>query len=410
MLWIAGNGSPNCTTVLIGAEDKETAGLHISCNEWPLVERVVILLPAARTNAALIGLLACVAECQQACESSPFKAPSLFQSLESVDPAVRAIADALAALQIGLRRFDAALVTNASAALLDAQQRTPSIPAATAASLRMMAAFTENFGQNLLSQWSQPGYFVHESHDSRNKNWWKNSPELGASIFKASELFRTTVTGPHGEAFKAVRSWLEALRAEVLKLHLGGSAAYSGGVIRSEGSAFLIASAFLTFSADLHMEQGRYVLGLIFLHRASEWMMASLCDSKNMLSYTYRDGPRLHSSGESLTYSALLIELLTVDSTALKGKEEAFKSLNAWRNLLVYTHHMSAPRPEDAKHLFSVVRSTLPALGGEEWRGCLDVLRQPFPVKIVDLIDPFEELRSGFSITTPQELLAELGL
>ncbi|MEA9589197.1 hypothetical protein VC279_19910 [Xanthomonas sp. WHRI 10064A] len=410
MLWTADSATPDRSTVLIGVEDKETAGLHISCKQWPLVERVVVVRPAARPYVALISLLACVTGCQQACEADPFKAPILFRSLEAVDPTVRAIADALAAMQIGLRRFDGALVANASAALLDAQQRSPSIPASTAASFRMMAAFTENFGQGLLSEWSQPGFFVHDTHDSSNKNWWKNSPSLGSSIFRTSELFRTTVTGTHGEAFKEVRSWLDGLRGEVLKLHLGGNAAYSGGVIRSEGSAFRIASAFLTFSFDLHMDQGRYVLALMCLHRAAEWMMASLCDSNKMLVYTNKSGPRLRSSNESLTYSALLLELLAADSTALKGKEKEFESLNSWRNLLVYTHHMSAPKPDDAKDLLSVVRSTLPALGGKDWRDCLTVLKRPFPVQIADLIDPFKELRSGFSVSTPEELVAELGL
>jgi hypothetical protein len=78
--------------------------------------------------------------------------------------------------------------------------------------------------------------------------------------------------------------------------------------------------------------------------------------------------------------------------------------------LLIYTHHMSAPKPDAAKELFLGVRSTLLALGGQEWRDCLAVLEKPFPVQLADLIDPFKELRSGFTVTTPQELLAELGI
>jgi len=410
VLWVAGNATPDRSVVLIDAQDRETAGLHISCREWPTVERVVLVRPAARPYVGLVSLLACLPDCQKACDRSPFEVDNLFKSLESVDPAIRSIADALAALQVGLRRLDGQLVASASAALLDAQRRSPPMPPSTASSFRMMAAFTTHFGRDVLSEWSQPGFFLHDSHHYSNRNWWKNKPSLGSSLFKVAQIFKDTVTGTHGEVFKPVRGWLEGMRSEVLKLHLGGSAAYSGGVARSEGSVFLTASAFLAFSADQHMAQGRYVLALLCLHRASEWMMAALCDSHAMLDYTSKSGPRIRSSGKPLSYAELLTELITFDSAALNGKNVEFDSLNAWRNLLVYTHHMSAPKPDAAKQLFAVVRSTLPSLGGGEWRDCMATLEVPFPVLIADLIDPFEELRSGFSVTTPDELVAELGL
>jgi hypothetical protein len=410
VLWIAGNPPPNRRIVFIGLQDKETAALHISCEEWPSVKQVVVVLPAAMPYLGIISVLASLEACEQACESIPFSAAALLESLDSVDESARAIAEALAALHLGLRRFDGPGVVDACASLLDAQRRAPPLPTSTASSITMIAAFAENFGRGLLSEWSQPGYFLHENHHPRNKNWWKTPPTLGASLFRASEQFRTTVTGPYRDAFKEVRYWLISLREETLKLHFSASSTYSGMTPRSEGSVFRIASAFMAFSADLHKDGGRYVLALICLHRASEWMMAALCDDNNMLDYTSHDGFRLRTTGSAPGYAALQLGLLTADSTALKGMNSKFSDLNSWRNLLVYTHHMSAPTAHDADILFSAVRSTLPALGGPEWRDCLAVLKKPFPLRIVDLIDPFQELRSGITISSSSDLVAEMGL
>lgn len=114
-------------------------------------------------------------------------------------------------------------------------------------------------------------------------------------------------------------------------------------------------------------------------------------------------GPKISGTGDLVSFSNLLATLKTF-AVSLQGLEPAFRKLNDWRNLLAYTHHMSAPPDTVAKTIHSDISKGLPSIANREWLASKNVYQKPFPLTLEALLDPGSVLRAGFKVLPPESL------
>lgn len=382
-----------------------SAGLHVAVGDWPKIDWVAVVEPAVAPYAALVAALVIEGDVQKACESAPFDAGSLFSALEPIDYSVRPLVDAACGLCVGLQSMSAQAICGAAAALLDAEKRTTMVPPSTRSAVRLLAQYMENFASTLVHQSELPAWFVHDTPDAGNKRWWDGSPSIGTTIYQLTKAFRDTLTKEPPEAFCDIPRWLEARRGVLLKLQLASSASSPGQFGATESDVFRTASTVHAYSAEIHYSRGNYSLALLFLHRACEWLIASLCASNSLLDFTHRHGYRLLSAPLNPPgFDMIIGALLAKDPVALRGSSGPFDQLNWWRNLLAHTHHMSAPRQDVATALYKQIQNSLPGIGGKAWKDALAVLQQPFPLTVRDVLDPHRLLRTGFKVEAADQL------
>ncbi|AKC79858.1 hypothetical protein XB05_14635 [Xanthomonas arboricola] len=303
--------------------------------------------------------------------------------------------------------MSAQAICSATASLLDAEVRTAALLPGTRSAIRLLAQYLENFANTLVHESDLPAWFLHNSPIHHNKSWWEQSPSIGKTLFKLGMDFRDTLSKDPPEAFNGIPGWLDARRKIVLKLQLASPSSGTGDFGVNESEVFRIASTLHAYSAEIHYSRGNYLLALLFLHRASEWLIASLCASNSLLIFT-KSGYRLKTAapGEVVGFDKMIDALVSNDPGALAGSGALFSELNAWRNLFAHTHHMSAPTAQVATGIYEQIRTLLKSIGGQPWRDSLKVLQQPFPLRVQDILDPNLVLRTGFRV----ESAAQLGI
>lgn len=398
MLWTDDQSSPATSLVFVAKEQEDLAALYIATNAWPSVEHVAVVLPAGVQMLPLISAILSTDKFESACTARPLDVGSLVGALSSLDGAVREIAQISCELFLSLRRMDGAAAAYACTLLISDEKRLSVLPSATTSLLAKLARFIEEFGRGTIREWVLPALFIHPDNEDKRKCWWKDEPSIARSFKQSAERFNALVNGNVPVPVSEIRNWLLSLHAEAVKLYL------SPGTTRSEADVFRTASSFMAVSADLHQNQDRYVLALLYLHRACEWLLAAECADLNLLDFSLRSGPRIKSSGKSLGFNDLLNELANAGNARVSGHYASFATLNTWRNLLACTHHMSAPSKVDASALFTSIRGILPNLGGAEWKKTFATLNTPFPLSLADFLDPFGDVRSTYSLKTAAEM------
>jgi len=221
---------------------------------------------------------------------------------------------------------------------------------------------------------------------------------LAVSFRRADQRFLAILTGLVPPSFQSVRDWIKGFREEADGLWLSPTS------LESESDVFRKASAFMAAMADVHHINRRYVLALLCLHRAVEWMLAAKCSDQNMLDFTSRQGPRMASGRQDLISFDLLLTSLTNQGIGLNGMVADLATLNSWRNLFAYTHHMSSPNVATAESLYANIRPNLPYIANSKWKNAVSALREPWPVSLEDMLDPTGEIRDAYAIHSPSNL------
>jgi hypothetical protein len=186
-----------------------------------------------------------------------------------------------------------------------------------------------------------------------------------------------------------MEAWLTAIIAQIkrLALTIGGN----------HQVVFETASAWFAAAALRHIECAHAGWGILFLHRAVEWLMMAIAADRGLMDFT-RAGGRYKSQylgpNEVMGFRAHMTVLESYISS--KGVMDLFEELNAWRNMLPYTHHMTVARDIDAYTMMSKTVDALPGFSGSRsWITALQVFAAVAPLEIEDLLDPDGLLRSS---------------
>ena len=392
MLWTSGTPIAEESIVYLKHDDMEEAGLCISCNEWPSVERIVKVLPSGYAHIHAIDALVKIKNIQAACTSQSIDTSSFIEALETIEAPIRDIIQAGCELMIGIRRLDVNAVCNAGDRLVIIGCKTDALPKRSQKLLKKLAQFMSEFGRTSLHEWSQPAYFVHPDTSLRNRRWWKNPSSLAITLQRTTERFVAILNGVVPPKIKQIKTWIEEFESQADGLHLNPAST------RNESDVFRQASAFLVVNADIHQANKSYILALLSLHRAVEWLLAAKCADEGLLDFTSHDGVRMNDSDNKLISFDLLLSALTNRGMTLNGMVPSFGSLNSWRNMFAYTHHMSSPQIGDAIDLFNKIRASLPHIANNEWKNSVKILSNPLPISLEDILDPCGEIRDSFKI------------
>ncbi|WP_152623972.1 hypothetical protein [Stutzerimonas stutzeri] len=401
MLWAQGAPVGDERIVYVKHSDMEEAALHISCGDWPTVERVVRVLPAGCAHLQAIDALVRLQSVDDACQQQSIDTPAFLGALIELQSPVRGIVQAACELLNALRRYDVNAVRSYGTQLGILCSATTTLPRSTQRLLVKLAQFVDEFGRTSLHEWTLPAFFLHEDTSAKNRSWWKKPSSLAESFDKAHQRFPAILTGSVPPSLLKIRTWIRALQEQAAELHL------SNPSIQTESDVFRQASAFMTASADIHYANNSYVLALLALHRAAEWLLAAKCADQELLDFSSYDGVRM-AVGEKkqVSFDVLLTSFINQGQT-LNGMAADLAKLNTWRNLFAYTHHMSCPRSDDANILFSKVRGGLPSIANTKWKRAVEALSLPWPVSLEDMLDPNGELRNSFMVLSVDALILE---
>lgn len=391
MLWTEGASVDGARIVYVKHVDMDDASLHISCGNWPNVEQVVRVLPAGCAHVDVIDALVRLQSIKN-CVQQQIDTAGFLVAVDTLQSSVRGIVQSACELVVGLRRFDVNAVCTSATRLEILSGESNVLPVSSQRLLVKIAQFVSDFGRTSLHEWTLPAFFIHDDALPKHRVWWKEPSSLASSLERSNQRFAAILNGEIPPSLKKIKDWIEAIKEEATDLHLEMTST------RRESDVFRQASAFMTVSSDIHHANKNYVLALLFLHRAAEWLLAAKCADQSMLDFTSRKGARMATQNKEWVGFDALHSALSNGGFSLNGMSNDLIKLNAWRNLFVYTHHMSCPRTIDAESLFLRVRSGLPGIANSKWKGAVKALSEPWPVELEDMLDPSGDLRSAYSV------------
>ncbi len=391
MLWTEGTSVDGARIVYVKHSDMDDASLHISCGNWPNVEQVVRVLPAGCAHVDVIDALVRLQSIKD-CVRQQIDTPGFLAAVGALQESVRDIVQSACELLVGLRRFDINAVCTSASRLEFFCGMSNVLPISSQRLLIKISQFVSEFGRTSLHEWSLPAFFIHDDALPKYRVWWKEPSSLANSLERSNQRFAAILNGGVPSSLQKVKDWIEAIKEEAKDLHLEVAST------RKESDVFRQASAFMTVSSDVHYANKNYVLALLFLHRAAEWLLAAKCADQNMLDFTSRSGARMANPNKDWVGFDALHSALSNSGFSIGGISNDLIKLNSWRNLFVYTHHMSCPRSVDAESLFLRVRSGLDNIANSKWKGAVKVLGEPWPVELEDMLDPNGDLRSSFTV------------
>lgn len=397
MLWTRGAPVTDARIVYVRHSDMEDAQLHVSCDDWPSVEHVVKVLPAGVAHVPIIDALVRLQSVRDACLEQVIDTPAFLSALETLQAPVRDIVQATCELLNGLQRFDVNAVCASGARLEVFGSSSTHLPGRSQRLLVKLAQFAHEFGRTSLYELTLPAFFIHDDASPKYRNWWKQPSSLADSFARTHARFPAILTGSVPDSLKKVREWIGGFKEQAAGLRLEPAST------QTESDAFRQASAFMAVSADVHHANHNHILALICLHRAVEWLLAAKCADQNLLDFTSTTGVKMRS-GDLLSFDALLTAFAQQGLT-LNGMMNDLGKLNSWRNLFAYTHHMSCPRTAEADGLFKRIRSGLPAIANNQWKAAVNVLSEPWPVSLEDMLDPAGEVRDTYSVHSANSLI-----
>ncbi|WP_223497063.1 hypothetical protein [Pseudomonas sp. A-RE-26] len=382
-------------TLFVRPQHKEDLALELAYHPPEIWPRIIELLPLAEQWPSVVEVLINLKELQVAC-ASPTSGSEVAALLPLFDEALHTILIATTELVVCLKDMDASAVANASKRILKILQSTTLLPPRTIALYQKIVLFLEHLSEGCLRELTLPALFFHSTTNVNQKRWWQNAPSFKSTCSTALTNFDAVVNGGPPDDIKLMRAWVDSLLLETAKL-------YQTQIGQSEASSFRAASAFFAVHADRFYLKGHTVMGLLALHRSAEWLLAAKCADQGLLDFSNSHGILISSSNSLISFSDMLDEL-TNAGIGLQGITNELRNLNKWRNVLAYTHHMSAPTDSIAQQIYNTVRPNLKHLANREWVESETVYNTPFPLKIEHLLDPNGDLRSSFNVISSKDL------
>jgi hypothetical protein len=309
---------------------------------------------------------------------------------DSVGTEVRPLLQAARDVVVSLSICNAATLIRATEALEAAVrvQSTASFVRYNPLTARL-AQFLRDLGERLILPMEQGILYVHHNNDTARRNWWRAQSTLLEVCINLRSDLRTIGAPEIPPVVARMEAWLTAIIAQIkrLALTIGGN----------HQVVFETASAWFAAAALRHIECAHAGWGILFLHRAVEWLMMAIAADRGLMDFT-RAGGRYKSQylgpNEVMGFRAHMTVLESYISS--KGVMDLFEELNAWRNMLPYTHHMTVARDIDAYTMMSKTVDALPGFSGSRsWITALQVFAAVAPLEIEDLLDPDGLLRSS---------------
>ena len=387
MLWIPGNDMPWGEPVFVRSGDLSSlrARPRHPGGAYPLVVEV---LPNGELRVALIDVLVAMDARPDtpgpAAELAAMLRPSPVSGAPPYTPflrAARGVVEAARALDPhALVKFcdDAAHWALA----LDPAARPPRILDV----LNLLRFFAEN----LLHPLIHGGVLVHPDNSGKRERWWLEKASLLDNCRACRKEIVRVFTMDYPLELRALDHWLRELEAQIGKLHK----AYGS----NEADVLRQASALCIALSDRHFIEAQASMALLYLHRAADLLMQAKCVDHNLIAFglrgaTYKIGPATDKVG--LLFS---LDRLAITLSSMHGIEKPLIQLNAWRNLFVQAHYMTACEPGVARSLYKEIRAKLRPFATPDWETASKVFAEPIPVPAHALLDVDGSVRRTFRI------------
>jgi hypothetical protein len=249
----------------------------------------------------------------------------------------------------------------------------------------LIAAFVSELAVQLLWPCEQATAFAHPDSQDARKAWWNALPTLHGTCSALIRQFDAAFPQPRSTGVAGIRKWLEDLHTQLQLMRQS--------VGHTHKAIFEQAAAWFAAAADRHMMRLQIGWGMLFLHRAVEWLLLAKCHGAGFVEITafgarYKEACVARDRTKPTFTESL--SLLNNSTTSFHGLGQDFEDLNRWRNLMPYTHHMTVAEDEKGLDLYCRIRGKLEKFAGRDWEIATDVYRRPMPVDLGLLLDPDE--------------------
>lgn len=224
--------------------------------------------------------------------------------------------------------------------------------------------FCNQFIKNIIRPmlWGSPLVLKGANPDA--KAWWAQRSDLSREISIVRQELTRCFQGAIPERIQgSFAAWMAQLTKKI----------DSDLFVASQEDALYEASALCRQLSAIHFSFGRHTLAVIYCHRATDFLLFSMCAAEKLIDFTKNNGggklktPIQEDSTISILncYDSLIQSGVILPDT---NREEQFKKLNSMRNLLLYTHYFGSISSSDAKILLTETFAELEKLAGTRWK------------------------------------------
>jgi|GEM_PF-2590239 len=365
---------------------------------WP---RVLEISPEISEQLPIVEALCDAAAFEAALKPDRPDWEALHALVERCDPAVRDLLQLIVQLLVAFRRSDMQMAAFHAKRLSAVMDATPIVSAQSSGWVKKVLQFLEHLAKTCLSEFGLPAIYRHGTPDAAYKSWWHIQPSFHNVCQMSLQKFEAVLGFGPPASYLALKQWLSTLQKQVADFK-------SPGTGDPEVARFRVASAFFTALSDSWFAREHAVLGMIALHRAAEWLLVAMCASQQLLDFSNRSKVEVLTSAgwKPLSFDTAL-DALVANGASLSNLVGPLQSLNAWRNLCGYTHHLSAPETAVALPLCADIRDRLHKLADASWSKAVEVYKTPLPLNLTMLLDPNGTLKEHIAELTQQDLSIE---
>lgn len=317
------------------------------------------------------------------------RAASLEKAEAEIRPLIRAARDVV----ISLHACSAAALIQAAEALESTARIQQFIALERCHPLTTsLAIYLQAVGEELIQPMEQGLLYCHEDNNAHRRDWWHTQPYLSQVCIELQRKVQIIGAPEPPLVVQKMNDWLKAVGIQIDRMSLTKAGEHH--------VVFETASAWFTAAGLRHIERAHAGWGLLFLHRAVEWLLMAKSAEMGFIDFT-KVGGRYKinhvAKGAKPSFNNHL--------TALAGYvnffelEELFKEINQWRNLLPYTHHMTVAPDDKAYFLLSKIVEGLPKFASStHWSNAVKTFAKAPPINLEDLVDPDGLLRSSITM------------
>lgn len=226
--------------------------------------------------------------------------------------------------------------------------------------------------------------FVHHGTSEQHRSWWTVQAAHIPVLARVKKRFATDF-GSTPSGLLSLGSWIQRMDGRLRRFH----AAPVTPALRQQATRE--ASAYCAALAERHLMRGQCGQAIVLLHRATDLLMLSLCDSQGVLDFTvyggkYARGYEPPAGGNKIT---LTNSLRAIGGTlaAHASRDADFYDLNDWRNLLMQTHYMTGLDDTHARAIFGKIRPHLESMSSPDWRDARAAYLEGISLTVKDIID-----------------------
>ncbi len=393
MIWVPGSPVVGGKQIFVAPSDLEELVVELTCAPTIRPSDVIVVQPHVAAHWAFARVVAEAEDLQATAAARPLDLKRINEHLGMFHADMHEVVVAVVILVNRLNQSDAdGSITAAHhlQAIVAAKAVTPVMKASTSKLLNWIVELAD-LG---IRPMSWPSIFEHNTPDPANKKWWKWPHTLSPALTRLSNRLSATFgTTPPTNVIK-VKSWVDGLASAFDELTLD--------VARPESDCFRAASAFFAAAVDRLLRNGHPILALIAIHRAWEWFMCSRCADQNLLDFSWKK-LRIRHDGKDCGFDSLRTESRRMGHT-FAGVHTDLDTLNEWRNMLAYTHGLSAPPEMEVARLAATLVPAIRNSSNNYWRRLYSTFSANCPITTSALLDPDDMFHQGMKAASAVEL------